>query len=107
MDREFIEKEIERLDKLAEKHYRNYQDSGEQKYYRTYEKSESTADVFRLALNSVEEHRELINYRTDFCTLARDADKAIHDSDDKMMQQVLKNLLALARMKGIYESKWI
>lgn len=63
MDAQTLKEKIEKYDKLAEKNYMFYQESGEPRYDRAYEKYSELADVYRLALREQSEHDEALARR--------------------------------------------
>lgn len=52
-----------------QKNYDNYQDTGDQKYYREYAKYEAIVDAFNLAIASSDDHKEIGAIRGPFATL--------------------------------------
>ncbi len=58
MDSKELEKKIERYEKLADKNYDIYQQTGESRYLSTYEKYNELADVYRMAFKYKLDHDE-------------------------------------------------
>lgn len=56
MDKEKLEKSVKRYEKLADKNYWLYQESGEPKYDKANEKYAELADVYRAALEYQSDH---------------------------------------------------
>ena len=102
MDKKWIEKEIERLDKLASRNFMNFQDTGERKYQRTAEKAEDTADVFRIALEALENHNALGHLRGALSSAAAKADEALASKSAGQMRSALKNIISEASTRGLY-----
>lgn len=63
MDAIELKKKIDKYDQLAEKNFRYYQESGESRYDRAYEKYSELADVYRLALREQQDHDEALSRR--------------------------------------------
>ena len=106
MDKKWIEKEIERLDNLASRNFMNFQETGERKYQRTAEKAEDTADVFRIALEALENHNALGYLRGALSSAAAKADEALASKSAGQMRSALKNIISEASMRDLYEPKF-
>jgi uncharacterized protein YqeY len=52
---------IEKHEKKSEEAYRNYQDTGNGRYWSTHKKEEDLADTLKVALKHKEEHRKLVS----------------------------------------------
>lgn len=58
-----LKKKIEKYDRLAQKNYEYYQQSGEPRYDKAYENYEELADVYRAAYKYQSEHDESLSRR--------------------------------------------
>ena len=63
MDAQVLIKRIDKYDKLADKNYMYYQESGEPRYDKAYEKYSELADVYRLALKEQQDHDDALSRR--------------------------------------------
>lgn len=101
MDRERLQELSERYHKKADRAYRSYQDSGIQKYYRDYENADEMVDIISLALNALDEHRELISLRSSFSMCAEKARVALISQDAREIEGACKEIRAIGRMQGL------
>lgn len=104
MTNEEIEKKIERLDELADRNYRNFQDTGESRYYRAYDKYDQEADLYRRILDTNEEHNHYISLKAAVSKAIRSYENSQHlnPSDAyEAMRLTLNELKVWAGMNGI------
>lgn len=102
-----LEKLIERYERNADNNYRNYQDTGAQKYYAAYNRYQDTADVLRYALQSNEHYAQLVDIRADLSIAAglaqrlndRYEDYGFYDSEK--VQSLCNQIIEAARSKGL------
>lgn len=106
MNRTEIERYIKRKDEVAERNYRNYQDSGVQRYETTYRRAEFEADLGRRALAAADEHEQLIAIRATAGDLAARAMRAVHYMDEREFFQICKELAAFGRLQGLCADPW-
>ena len=101
--KETIEKMIDQADDRAEKAYRNYQETGTQRYKREQEKAEDLADTLRMALSAYDDHTKLEALKAELITLGTDAHKALTDGDQAAEEQILRRLISVAKIyTGLY-----
>lgn len=89
---------------LADKAYKNYQETGITRYSRDYRNNEDLAAALRMAANAEENHRNLVSLRVDISRVASsaaDAERAAEDLKLSRMTAVIKELLAVARLHGL------
>ena len=104
MKKEELRALIEFYEAKAEKAYRNYQDSGIQRYERERHKAEDLADALRMAENASDDHNHLINLKSTFASIAYEAKKTDYLPEDQRLdalEKVKKNLLSAARLEGL------
>lgn len=95
MTNEEIEKRIEKLDKLAEDNYRSFQDSGIQRYYRTYTKYSEEADLYRRILTQNEEHNKYVHLRAAVARAVGAYRKIQHEDSAQQYEKMRKILREL------------
>lgn len=97
MTRTDIEKLVDRYDTKAEKAYRNYQETGTQRYERERQNNEDLADALRIALGSIDDHNLLLHLRSEFNSLAARAEAAQYKPEpEKEREAILKELVSIA-----------
>ena len=95
--KETIEKMIDQADDRAERAYRNYQETGTQRYKREQEKAEDLADALRMALSAYDDHTKLRALKAELITLGADAHKALTDGSQEAEEKILRRLISLAK----------
>lgn len=98
LSRKELEKLVEKHDAAAVRAYRNYNDTGIQRYDRERRKNEDYADAFRMALNAENDYTKLVQLRSDFVRLAGQARRAGTPED---AQKVCRDLLATAKLLNL------
>lgn len=63
MDKDILLKRIDKYEKLAQKNYYYYQESGEPRYDKAYEKYDELAEVYKAAYKYQSEHDESLARR--------------------------------------------
>lgn len=96
--KETIEKMIDQADNRAEKAYRNYQETGIQRYAREWQKAEDLADTLRMALSAYDDHTKLMALKAELITLGADAHKALTDGDPVGWEQNLRQIVSIAKL---------
>lgn len=95
--KETIEKMIDQADDRAERAYRNYQETGTQRYKREQEKAEDLADALRMALSAYDDHVKLGALKAELITLGADAHKALAGGSQEAKEKILRRLISLAK----------
>lgn len=110
MTKEQIKAYIDKKQAVVDKNYRNYQETGERRYERTYQQAEDEIEIANMALAAADDHLKAISYKADLISLAAEADKLIHATIGTMGKaaylKLAKNLIAAAKLAG-YESRWL
>jgi hypothetical protein len=96
--KETIEKMIDQADDRAEKAYRNYQETGTQRYKREQEKAEDLADALRMALSAYDDHAKLAAIKAELRSLGWYAHKSLRDGDPVGWEQNLRQIVAIAKL---------
>lgn len=96
--KETIEKMIDQADDRAERAYRNYQETGTQRYKREQEKAEDLADALRMALSAYDDHTKLRALKAELITLGTDAHKALTDGSQEAEEQNLRQIVSIAKL---------
>lgn len=94
---------IDQQDRKADKNYGSYQETGERRYLRAYEQAEDLAELARRALNAADEHEAYIWLRASVAELCANAEQAQLTNDS--LDGVIRDLLAVGRLHGVYSMK--
>ena len=104
MTKDAIEKLIDQQQRISDRNYMNYQQTGEGRYLRAHERAEDLIDIARIALNAHDDHTKMINYRCELGQLGSEACEVLHhgvQADLEGAENVLRNLRAVAVGSGI------
>lgn len=85
----------------ADTAYKNYQDSGDSRYYRTKNRADDIADALQIALDSVSEHNKLIDLRVLVANLALEARQLIQSGDAVDIRTFLKRVECEAHVREL------
>lgn len=90
----------------ADTAYKNYQDSGDSRYYRTKNRAEDIADALQIALDSADDHNRMLDLRSSLGVLANKAQRIIDNArgdpyDPVDVQDLLLTVIAEARVRGL------
>lgn len=96
--KETIEKMIDQADRKAERAYRNYQETGTQRYKREQEKAEDLADALRMVLSAYDDHMKLGALKAELITLGTDAHKALAGGSQEAKEKILRRLISFAKI---------
>lgn len=96
--KETIEKMIDQADDRAERAYRNYQETGTQRYAREQEKAEDLADALRMALSAYDDHTKLRALKAELITLGADAHKALAGGSQEAKEKILRQIVSIAKL---------
>lgn len=91
-----LNKLVDKYQDKAEKAYRNYQETGMQRYDRERQKAEDLAEALNAAANAAEEHNTLQSLRAEFNWVAYRADAAIESGNVELMKEILKGVVDYA-----------
>ena len=96
-----LEKLIERYQKISDRNYHNYQETGTQRYYREYNNAEDIIDAARQALSAADEHQTLIAIKADFSQVIREGLMLAY-GHGTTLQDVTEFLKSLETYKTLY-----
>lgn len=108
-DREWIEDFIGKQEKIRDRNFRNFQDSGESRYDRAYRKADELIDLATMALNVADIKSKEVSYRSAICDFGTQAMDILHygiDSDPNAVEALLRSIKAYATMMNIVRDKW-
>ncbi len=108
MDRKRIEKLIASHEKSADRQYRNYQDSGNGRYYTAYKRHEEIVEALRIALDAAEEHNKYNFMRADLAMLAEKAKRTLcrHKESDPESCSMMNDVVAVAAAYGLTSGRF-
>ena len=106
-NKETIEKLIEKNQKISDRNYMNYQQSGVSRYLRAHEKAEDIIDICRLALGASDDHQMVGILKSYISEWGSRAVSLLHHGEyDKDIESLLKDLKATALMYGLTTDPW-
>lgn len=105
MTKDEIIKLMNQQERIYERNYRNYQDSGVSRYERTYRRAEDIADLCRRVLNAADEHDQLGDLRALLIEFGSKAVKLSHSWDEGEAYEMIRQFAAASRMHGV-EDRW-
>lgn len=101
IDRDYIERLLRRYETRAEVAARNYQETGEQAYYRKSYEAETIADALRYQLTHDAENAERLALRGQIMIWASRAERGEYEGNGKLVDAIL----AYAKAMKILEDK--
>ena len=107
MDKAAIQKIIEQQEKISERNFRYYQESGESRYMRAHEKAEDLLDICRTALSVADIKEQNIILKANFTEVASKAISLDHDNrwlDQANLDEIghlVKDLASMGRVMGV------
>ncbi len=109
MTREEIQALADRYQRIADRAYRNYQETGIGRYDTKYRDNERLADALRIAANEAADHNKMVLCKLTLSQLASKASLAkTSDTEtaERLVDEILKDLIAYGKMNGVklYES---
>lgn len=105
MTKEELYTMAEKYTAKAERAYMNYQETGLARYDRDRRNAEELADALRIAAQAMDEHTTLTGLKSEIYSLANMAVCAKNDCEK--LENLRRNLLALARVYGLFQEKEI
>lgn len=106
MTRDNIEKFINQQQKISDRNYQNYQATGEQRYYRAYDKAEELIGLANQALSAADDHRLVGVLKAELSSLGTQAFDAIHSQNINEYEAVVKAVAAVAKTYGLAWNRW-
>lgn len=94
MDKDEIIKIRDHYQKVADRNYQNYQETGYRKYERAYERAEDIVEICDRALLSADDHTKYIEMRATMVNMISEAILAFEHEDGARALNVCKNLKA-------------
>ena len=107
MTRSEIEKFIDRQHKIFERNYRSYQETGNPRYDRIYHKAEDLIELAQQALAAADDHAAVINHRTELSDWGYRAFKLLHAWSEEDAVQLIKDIAATAKLRGLAKDPYI
>lgn len=104
IDEKKLYKEIEHLEFKMREAYRNYQDTGINRYYTQYTKYEDTMNVYERALSAKEDHDAAIAYKAIISEWASKSQNIKYMPYDKQIETALavcNEIVTRAILEGI------
>ena len=99
MDKEGIEKYIEKQQKISDRNYMNYQYSGLSRYMRAHDAAEFNIELARRALSAADDHAAAGRYKADMCQAISKAVHIKHSNEDP--DQLINDLCSMAALYGV------
>jgi len=99
-----LERLAERYQRKADTAFQAYQETGMTRYDTARRNNEDMADALRMAASAKEDHGKLVFLRAELHQLASKAmsvNYAAEDLKPRRMQEVINELLSIARMQGL------
>jgi len=100
-----IEALLEKQRKISERNYRNYQESGVNRYWTAYNKAEDIISLCEMALDSAEDHDLRYRYSTALTRIGSMVISAVHNNDVDYQpvraNQMLRDIKAI--IKGLID----
>lgn len=110
MDKQDINKLIEKQQKISDRNFYNYQESGERRYLRAHERAEDLIDLAQRALKAADEHQELGSMRSYISGWSTRAISILHagNNDEKQdeINELLKEIRSIGLMYGLTRDPW-
>ena len=104
MTKDNLEKLAEQYQRKADTAFQAYQETGMTRYDTARRNNEDMADALRMAASAKEDHEKLVFLRAELHHLASKAmsvNYAAEDLKPRRMQEVINELLSIARMQGL------
>lgn len=102
MKKKDIEDFIDRQEKIYERNYRNYQETGITRYERTYHKAEDLIDLARQALNAADDHDKMLHYDFLISKWGSRAISLVNTAyDQEKILQLIKEIAKAAEAEGV------
>ena len=101
MEKEKIEKFIDHQQRISDRNYRNYQETGDPRYERTYHKADALIEIAQQALAAADDHAAVINHRTELSDWGYRAFKLLHAWREEDAVQLIKDIAATAKLRGL------
>ncbi len=104
MTREELQALADRYQRIADRAYRNYQESGIGRYDTKCRDNERLADALRMAADATEDHQAMVHYKGELTDLAYKAGRIKYcdpETAEKLREEIISALLAYGRVEGV------
>lgn len=106
-DKKTIEKIIEQKQKISDRNFMNYQETGARRYLLEHEKAEDIIDICRMALSIAEDRQMLGTLKACVAQWGSKAVTILHDGLDNVdVTGLLKDIKATAIVFGLTTDPW-
>lgn len=106
MTRDNIEKFISKQQKISDRNYQNYQETGVSRYYRAYDRAEELIGLANQALGAADDHQLVGVLKAELSNLGTRAFDAIHSQDINEYEAVVKAVATVAKTYGLAWNRW-
>ena len=101
MTKSEIEKFIDRQQRISDRNYRNYQETGDPRYERTYHKADDLIEIAQQALSAADDHQENITYHSELSDWGSRALELQRKWNEREAFQLIKDIAAVAKLRGL------
>ena len=106
MDAERIKKIRDSKEAARIRQEANFQETGDDNFYRKMRGYEDIVDICNQALASAEDHQKAVNLKIDICRFAEEAANLMHKQPNiPEIKSLLKDIMAVAKDNG-WTNKW-
>lgn len=108
MSRGDIEDFIAKQQKISDRNYQNFQETGIPRYYNAHDKAERLIDIARQALSAADDHQMCGTYRSELADYGHRAIRILHDGkvDDLDTVQLLKDIKTMTILRRLVSDPW-
>ena len=109
MTKSEIEKFINRKQKVYDRNFRNFQETGDPHYDYAAHQAENLIDLARQALNAADDHQMAGVYRSEVAEWGNRALEITRDLkywDETKALQLLKDIASVAKSRGLIWDRW-
>ena len=104
MTREELQALADRYQRIADRAYRNYQETGIGRYDTKYRDNERLADALRMADDAAEDHQAMVHYKGELADSAYKAGRIKYsdpETAEKLRKEIISALLVYGRANGV------
>lgn len=108
MRKQEIEEFIRKQEKISQRNYMNYQETGTSRYLNAHEKAENLVDIARQALSAADDHQTVGTYSAYISQWGTKAVHLLHSGrvDDPEVRSLLSDIKTYAVMRGLTNDPW-
>lgn len=96
-----LEDFIDRQQKICDRNYRNYQETGIPRYDQAYRKADKLIEIAQQALSAADDHQENITYHSELSDWGSRALELQRKWNEKEAFQLIKDIAAVAKLRGL------